>query len=119
LVFRLSRSSFSLIYLAISRLRFSASSLASDGVCSAKSSFLASPWFDLLPDPGALPEPVPENDGPGEDFRSDDNEDGLDLFLSSLVSSSGLGDLSVLPDAAYGFRLGELLAESDFGTNLS
>jgi hypothetical protein len=66
-----------------------------------------------------LPEPVPEDDGPGEDFRSDEVEDGLDLFLSASVSSTGLGDLSALPDATSGILLGDLSAESDFGTNLS
>jgi hypothetical protein len=61
-----------------------------------------------------LPESVLEDVVPGEDFWSDEVEDGLDLFLLAFVSSSGFGYLSQLPDATSGFLLGDLTAESDF-----
>jgi hypothetical protein len=75
--------------------------------------------LDLRPVPGLLPEPVPEEVVPVKDLWFDEVEDGLDLFLSASVSSSGFGDLAVLPDATSGFLLGDLSAKTDFGAYLS
>jgi hypothetical protein len=66
--------------------------------------------LDLLPVPGVLPEPVPEDAG-----LSDEEEDGL--FLSVSVSSTIIGDSVVPPDSLSDFRLGDLSAELD--ANLS
>jgi hypothetical protein len=112
LVFWLSRSSFSLVSFSSSRLRFSASSFASEMILFGLStmSFLASPWLDLDPVPGVLPEPVPVVAG----FSAEEEEV---LFLSLSVSSTIIGDSAVPTVVLSDFRLGDLSAELE--ANLS